>query len=183
MIDNRTVTPQLDLWLADPSVRVAHTRSSRATADDLWTAAREIELGQTRMLGRLIRWRIPGVPASITFDALFRQPPFAVLAEPDHALISGLVGRIWTLRRDYPALSDPAEFRDWSEAGTAKVLFAHWVERVRGDGARLRSETRIKAFGAQGRLGLASVRPLISGFQQLVGSDAMALAVRRAERR
>jgi hypothetical protein len=181
IIDNRPVAPQLDLWLADPSVRVAHARSSQATADSLWRAAREIELRQTRMLGRLIRWRIPGLPASTRFDALFRQPPFTVLEEHEHALISGLVGRIWTLRRDYPALEDPEEFRDWSEVGTAKVLFAHWVETVQA-GALMRSETRVKAFGAQGRIGLASVRPLISGFQHLVASDAMALAVRRAER-
>jgi hypothetical protein len=183
MIDNRTVTPQLDTWLADPAVRVAHARSSRATADALWRAAREIELRQTRMLGRLIRWRIPGLPSATTFDALFRQAPFAVLDEGEHALISGLVGRIWTLRRDYPDLTDPGEFRDWSEPGTAKVLFAHWVEGAESGGARLHSETRVKAFGAQGRLGLASVRPLISGFQNLVTSDAMALAVRQAERR
>lgn len=183
MIDNRTMAPQLDTWLADPAVRIAHARSSRASARDLWAAAQEIELGQTRMLGRLIRWRIPGVPGSTRFDALFRQPPFMVLDEPEHTLISGLVGRIWTLRRDYPTLEDPEEFQAWSEAGTAKVLFAHWVEPGEGTGALMRSETRVKAFGAQGRVGLASVRPLISGFQQLVASDALALAVRRAEQR
>jgi hypothetical protein len=183
MIDNRTVTPQLDRWLADPAVRVTHARSSRATTEKLWMAAREIELRQTRMLGRLIRWRIPGLPPETTFDGLFRHPPFAVLDSGEHALISGLVGRIWTLRRDYPTLADPEEFRDWSQTGTAKVLFAHWVEPGEGGGGRLCSEARVKAFGPQGRLGLASVRPLISGFQHLVANDAMALVVRRAERR
>jgi hypothetical protein len=181
MIDNRRVAPQLDTWLANPAVRVAHLRQSRADPEELWRAARQIELSDTRMLGRLIRWRIPGVSASSTFDLLFRQPPFAVLEEEEQALVSGLVGRIWTMRRDYPLLRDPAEFRDWTRSGTAKVVFAHWVEPAEGDGAVLRSETRVKAFGAQGRVGLASVRPLISGFQQLVASDALAAAVRQAE--
>jgi hypothetical protein len=95
------------------------------------------------MLGRLVRWRIPGTPADISFDEMFRRPPFLVLDEqPEQALISGLVGRIWTLRRDYPQLTDPEEFRRWSTPGTARVLFANWIE----DGA-LVSETRVEGFG------------------------------------
>ena len=181
--DNRTMAPRLDGWLQDPAVRVAHRSTSRASPEALWTAAREIELAQTRMLGRLIRWRIPDVAPQTTFEGLFRNQPFAVLEEGERALVSGLVGRIWTLRRDYPALADPEEFRGWSTPGTAKVLFAHWVEPDDATGSWLRSEVRVKAFGAQGRVGLASVRPLISGFQNLVASDAMAAAIRKAERR
>jgi hypothetical protein len=61
------------------------------------------------------------------------------------------------------------------------VLFANWVAEDAERGASLHSETRVEAFGVQGRIGLASVRPLIRGFQQLIWSDAMAAAVRRAE--
>jgi hypothetical protein len=172
---------KLDAWLPDPAIRVAHRRSSTAAPDRLWASAREIELGETRMLGRLIRWRIPGMAASTTFDGLFRHQPFSVLDEDEHALVSGLVGRIWTLRRDYPALQDPEEFRHWSQGGTAKVVFAHWVEPDGSEGSLLRSETRVKAFGAQGVIGLASVRPLIRAFEHLVGTDALAAVVRRAE--
>lgn len=135
------------------------------------------------MLGRLVRWRIPGLPADASFETLFRCPPFIVLAEGEWLLVSGLVGRIWTLRRDYPVLGNEDEFREWSKSGTAKVVFAHWVEAGDDSGSRLRSEARVKAYGAQGRVGLASVRPLISGFQHLVASDALAAAVRAAERR
>ena len=176
-------SPDLDTWLADPAVRVAHRRSSRAAPDDLWEAARTLELTDTRMLGRLVRWRIPGVPAQATFEDLFRHPPFTVLDESERALVSGLVGRIWTLRRDYPVLENLEEFRDWSKGGTAKVVFAHWVETSDGAGSLLRSEVRVKGYGAQGRVGLASVRPMIRGFQSLVATDALAGAVRAAERR
>jgi hypothetical protein len=182
MIDNRSLAPQLEAWLADPSIRVAHRRPSVAEPDQLWQAARQIELRDTRVLGRLVRWRIPGLRASTTFEELFRSPPFTVLDEDEHRLVSGLVGRIWTLRRDYPILDEPEEFTEWSQSGTAKVLFAHWVEPDDGSGSVLRSEARVEAFGAQGRIGLASVRPLISGFQHLVASDALAAAVRAAER-
>ena len=56
----------------------------------------------------------PGWPGASGFDDLFRQPPFMVLEEGEQLLVSGLVGRIWTLRRDYPTLSSPDEFQQWS---------------------------------------------------------------------
>ena len=46
-----------------------------------------------------------------------------------------------------------------------------------------RSETRVEAFGIQGRIGLAAVRPLISTFQNLVASDGIDAALRIAEDR
>jgi hypothetical protein len=139
-----------------------------------------LRLSDTRLLGRLVRWRIPGIPAAATFEELLRSAPFAVLEESELSLLSGIVGRIWTLRRDYPTLASPADFRAWSEPGTVRVLFANWVETGSGDNM-LRSETRIEPFGVQGRLGLASVRPLIGGFQHLIVTDAMGVALRRAE--
>src|SRR6202022_4662251 len=93
-----------------------------------WEAAQSVRVRDTRMLGRLVRWRIPGVPKDAPFDELFRSAPFTVLCEDDGVLVSGLVGRIWTLRRDYPKLTGVEEFRSWSEPGTARVLFANWVE-------------------------------------------------------
>ena len=177
----RGIAPDLDRWLPDPTIRVTHRRDSSASPEQLWAAARELRLGDTRLLGRLIRWRIPGVAGDSSFEELFRNPPFTVLDEAQRWLVSGLVGRIWTLRRDYPILEDPQDFRSWSRSGTAKVGYAHWVEPTNGEGSALRSETRVEAFGAQGQLGLASVRPLIRAFEQLVGNDALAAAVRRAE--
>ncbi|MBV9195020.1 MAG: hypothetical protein JO168_12815 [Solirubrobacterales bacterium] len=113
---------------------------------------------------------------------MFRNPPFMVLEEDEGALVSGLVGRIWTLRRDYPTLTDPHEFRVWARPGTARVVFAHWVDAP-GDGrTTLHSEARVEAIGAQGRLGLAAVRPLVRGFHHLIGSEGIATAVRQAER-
>ena len=123
--------PDLDHWLAKPSMRVAHRRESDATPQRLWEASRELKLSDTRRLGRIVRWRIPDLAPDLTFDEMFRSPPFIVLSEDaERALISGLVGRIWTLRRDYPRLADPEEFREWSTGGTARVLFANWVEQT-----------------------------------------------------
>jgi hypothetical protein len=171
----------LDAWLPSPAVRISHRRRSAAPAERLWAAAQAVRLGDTRVLGRLVRWRIPGTPPSISFDELFRSEPFLVLVDGEAALVSGIVGRIWTLRRDYPELTGEQEYLQWSRSGTAKVMFANWVEPARSHGSLLRSETRVQTFGVQGRIGLASVRPMIRAFQPLIGSDAMAAAVRRAE--
>jgi hypothetical protein len=174
--------PDLDRWLPDPSIRVVHHRQSTVSTDRLWLAARQTQLRDTRLLGHLIRWRLPGVAVDSSFEEFFRNPPFTVLDEADRWLVSGVVGRIWTLRRDYPILEDSAEFRRWSSSGTAKVVFGHCVQATEDGRSALRSEVRAEAFGAQGQLGLASVRPLIRAFEHLVGSDALAAAVRRAER-
>jgi hypothetical protein len=178
-----TGTPDLDKWLPDPALRVFHQRQSTASVDDLWQAARAVRLGDTAVLGRLVRWRIPDLPREEGFDDLFRQPPFMVLEEREHVLVSGLVGRIWTLRRDYPLLRSSQEFRDWSQPGTARVVIANWIAPAHGDGSVIAAEARVDAIGTRGRLGLRAVRPLVRSFEHLVGSDGITAAVRRAERR
>jgi hypothetical protein len=176
--------PDLDRWLSEPAIRVSHRRRSGAPPDYLWDAALAVTLQQTSLLGRLVRWRIPGTPAEISFDELFRNPPFLVLDEAEHMLVSGLVGRIWTLRRDYPELATPEAYRSFSERGTARVLFANWIDAgADGESATLSSEVRVEAIGAQGRIGVAAVRPLVRAFEHLIGTDGIEAAVRRAERR
>jgi hypothetical protein len=163
-------------------MRVAHRRETSATPDQLWEAARGVRLSDARLLGRLVRWRIPGLAADLAFDELFRAPPFIVLAQaPGRALLSGLVGRIWTLRRDYPQLEDPEQFRTWSTPGTARVVFANWIETASDERAAINAEVRVEAIGAQGRVGVAAVRPLVGAFGSLIGSDGIEMAVRRAE--
>jgi hypothetical protein len=157
----------------------------RASAAELWEAAQTVRLQDTQMLGRLVRWRIPGLEGGMAFDEMFRRPPFTVLDEGEHYLLSGIVGRIWTLRRDYPTLDGPEAFRAYCTRGTVRVLFASWAQpsdAAHETRAELCSEVRVEAFGRQGRLGLATVRPLVRGFQQVIGTDGISAAVRRAER-
>jgi hypothetical protein len=176
--------PDLDRWLSAPAIRVSHERQSTASPDRLWAAAQAVTIQQTAVLGRLIRWRIPGTPATITLDQLFRNPPFLVLDESEHALVTGLVGRIWTLRRDYPRLATPEDYRDFSQRGTARVLLANWVRAdPHGTSAALASEARVEPIGPQGRIGVAAVRPLVRAFHHLIGTDGIEAAVRRAEQR
>jgi hypothetical protein len=174
------VTPDLDAWLPNPTIHVSHRRETSASPERLWESAQTVRLSDARLLGRLVRWRIPGLAGDLTFDEMFRAPPFVVLTEePSRLLVSGLVGRIWTLRRDYPQLNDPEEFRAWNTPGTARVVFANWIEY--DPPTTIHAEARVEAIGAQGRVGVAAVRPLVRAFGSLIGSDGIDIAARRAE--
>jgi hypothetical protein len=174
-------TPDLTRWLPDPILSSVHRREADARPAPLWRAAGTVTLADCRVLGRLVRWRIPGLPAHLTYHQLFRTQPFVLLEETASSSVSGLCGQIWTLRRDYPCLEGPAAFDDWQTPGTVKVLFAHWVEPAGRDRATLVSEVHIDAFDSAGRRGLRLVRPLISAFERLIDREPLAIAARRAE--
>lgn len=169
--------PDLDRWMPDPDVCSRHRRPSEAAPMDLWHAAETVLLDDTRTLGRLVRWRIPGTPGDIPFRDLFRRPPFLVLEEGEGWSVSGLAGRIWTLDRDYPRLESPEEFETWDESGTVRVVMANWV----ADGA-IHSEARVDAVDRSARLRLRAVWAVVGRFERLIGGEALVLAARRAER-
>jgi hypothetical protein len=174
---------QLDDWLAEPAVRTRHRRRAAADADELWAAARGIRLSETRTLGRLVRWRIPGTASTQTFSGLLAEYPFVVLAEGERWSVSGLCGRIWTLNRDYPRLDGPEAFRAWSEPGTVRVLFTHWVDSDGDGGSTIVSEARVAPVDRAADLRLRSLWMLVGVFERLIGAETLELAVARAEGR
>jgi hypothetical protein len=183
--DTRPTEPAdlLDAWLADPAVRTHHRRTAASAPADLWRAATHLRLSETRTLGHLIRWRIPGLASGdLTYGELFRAYPFTVLEEGDGYLLAGLCGRIWTLARDYPRLDGPDAFATWREPGTVRVLFGHWVRRD-GDGAELVSEARVQPVDRSASLRLRALWKLIGPFERLVGAEAITVAVRGTESR
>ncbi len=174
---------ELDAWLPDAAVRTRQARSARAAANELWRAAEHVRLSETGLLGRLVRWRIPGTPADMRFAELFERYPFVVLERGPRHAVSGLCGRIWTLRRDYPRLADADAFRSWREPGTVRVLLAHWSESDGDGGSRLVSEARVEPVDRRAALRLRALWTVVGRFEPLIRSEALALAVRRAEAR
>jgi hypothetical protein len=172
---------ELDAWLPAPAIRTRHRRTARAEPAALWRAAASVRLDETRRIGRLVRWRLPGTPPHETFRDLLARYPFVVLDEGDGFSLSGMAGRIWTLTRDYPRLEGAEAFRAWSEPGTARVLFAHWVEPAEGGRAALVSEARVEPVDRRARLALRSLWLAVGVFERLIGSEPLTLAVRRAE--
>src|SRR4051795_12210425 len=172
----------LDAWLPDPQIRTLHRRDARAPADELWHAAESVQVCDAPTLGRVVRWRIPGTPRNIPFRDVFRRYPFAVLEEGDQWSVSGLCGKIWTLRRDYPRIHGADEFLAWDRPDTVRVLFGHWVEE-HGDRATLVSETRIKPVDRLARLRTRALWTALGRFERLIGGEALRVAARRAESR
>ena len=170
----------LDDWLARPTVRTVHRRECARPAAELWAGAAAVRLSDCRLLGRLVRARIPDLGPDMAFSDLFRREPFNLLEEgPTHAA-SALCGRIWTVRRDFSMLSTPADFKTWQVPGTVRVLFAHWAHAT-PRGSALVSEVRIAPVDRRARLYLRGMEPFIGAFQGLVGIEALGAAVRNAE--
>jgi hypothetical protein len=174
------VSEALDNWLPDYSVRTYHRRAAPVSRDALWSAATTIRLADTRRLGKLVGWRIPGLHGSQTYHEMFRSYPFTVLEETGDTLISGLCGKIWTPARDYPALADAGAFADWREPGTVRVAFAHWAEPLEDGRSQLISEARVEPIDTTARLRLKAIWTLLGPFERLVGAEPLELAVRRA---
>jgi hypothetical protein len=174
--------PRLESWLDTYQVRTAHRRAAAAEPAELWSAARNVCMCDTHALGRLVRWRIPGVSTDQTFLEMFREYPFTLLEEGEAHSVSGLCGKIWTLARDYPRLGGPEDFRTWAEPGTVRVLFAHWVVPTAG-GAELLSEARVAPVDRAAALRLRALWTVIGRFERLVGAEALTMAAREAERR
>ena len=174
--------PDLDVWLPDPQVRTLHSRSARADADRLWDEAGTIRLRDAPALGRAVRWRIPDSSPDLLFRDLFRQYPFAVLAEGSRWSASGMCGRIWTLRPDYPRIHGADDFLAWEVPGTVRVLIAHWIEREGPAQNALVSEARIKPVDGQAGFRLRALWALVGHFERLIGREVLSVAVDRAER-
>jgi hypothetical protein len=172
------VRARVEDWLPDAAVRVHHERTAPVTPEEFWAAAERVRLEDTRTLGRLVRWRIPGLREGITFRDVFREYPFTELEGGDTWSISGMAGRIWTFKRDYPRLESAEAFREWDQRGTVRVLFAHWVEPD-GGGARLISDCRVQPVDRASGLRLRALWGLIGKFERLIGGEALTAAVRQ----
>jgi hypothetical protein len=177
-----TISERLDRWLPASTIRRRHRRLAAADPDRLWDCARAVRLADTRTLGRLVRWRIPGLAAECTFDELLRGYPFTVLEVDERLLVSGLCGRIWTFARDYPRLAGPDDFRAWAEPGTVRVVIANWVSASEHGRSEIVSEARVTAVDRGAALRLRALWAVVGPFSHLVGAEGLTAAARRAER-
>jgi len=175
--------PALDYWLPGPVVRTHHRLAARASPDTLWPAAEDTTHSATRRLGRLVHLRIPGLSDGITYRYLFRCPPFVLLEDGERHSLSGLCGKIWTLKRDYPQIDGPEEFLAYDEPGTARVLFAHWVEELGGGRSELVSEARIDPVDTSAKWRLRALWRVVGPFEPFIGKEPLPLAARKAEER
>jgi hypothetical protein len=173
------MTLDLDRWLPDPQITTRHSRTAEVGAERLWDAASNIRLRDTPVLGRAVRWRIPGTSADIAFRRLLSSYPFTVLDEGETWSVSGICGRLWTLRRDYPEINGD-DFRAWDRPGTVRAVIAHWVEDAQPGSATLMSESRVQAVDRSAALRMRALWTVVGRFERLIGGEALRVAVRAA---
>jgi hypothetical protein len=171
----------IERWAAKPVVRTHHRRVAAADAGAFWRAASSVRLNETRALGRLVRWRIPDTPGHITYHELFERYPFTPLEEGETHLLTGLCGRIWTLQRDYPRLEGPADFEEWDERDSVRVLLAHWTRPLDDGRSEIVSEARVVPIGRRAAVRMRSLWAVIGTFERLIGAEPLVIAQRRAE--
>src|SRR5262245_8131865 len=170
----------LDDWLPDPQVRTRHRQSAAADADRLWQAAGTVRLRDAPKLGLAVRWRIPGTAPELSFRDLLREYPFTVIDEGACWSVSGMCGRIWTVRRDYPRIEGSSDFRSWDQRGTVRVLLAHWIEEDGPGQSALVSEGRIKPLDGQAAIRLRAMCAVVGHLESLIGGEVLGVAARRA---
>ncbi len=178
-----SAAPVLDDWLRRPVVRTHHRHAAQASPDILWHAAEDVRLSETRRLGRLVHWRIPGLSGDMTYRQLFRCPPFVLLEEGERHSLSGLCGNIWTLKRDYPQIDGPEEFLAYDEPGNVRALFAHWIEELGAGRSELVSEARIEPVDARSKWRLRALWRVVGPFEPFIAKEPLPLAARAAEER
>jgi hypothetical protein len=173
----RIIAPDLDQWLPDPQIRTRYSRAASAAPIELWHAAETIRVRDAPRLGRVLRWRIPGTPAAIPYREVFRRYPFTVLEEGEGWSVSGLAGKPWSLRRDYPELAGADDVRDWDDSGTVRILFAHWVSDGEGESAEIVSESRVEPVDRSARWRMRALWSAVGRVEGLIGRVAHDAAV------
>jgi len=176
------MTASLDDWLPQAHIHMRHARSSRVPPQELWEAARELRLDETPTMRRLIRWRLGShAPAAdTTYRELFRSGIFMLLEEGELFSVSGVAGRIWHPSGDYARLESPADYREYTRLGTAKVALLTEV-REHERGSQIVSESRVHVDGWRARVLFRGFWTMIRPFSRYVPHEVLAAAVRRAE--
>lgn len=133
---------------------------------------------------RLIRWRLGShaPPPDTTFHDFFRTGIFIQLEEGERYTVSGVAGKIWTPSGQYERFATAADYKEHAAGGTAKVVILHAV-REHPEGAELVSESHVVVYGRRTRIFFRPFWQMIHPFARLIGSEALAAAVRRAEGR
>ena len=176
--------PTVRDWLPDSHAHLSYRRQSTVPPDVLWEAATQVRLADAPRLSRLVHWRLGShAPATdMTFQDFFRTGIFIQLEEGEHYSVSGVAGRIWTPSGQYERFATAADYKEYEESGTAKVVFLTWV-REHPKGSEIANEAHILVYGRRARVIFWPFWQVVHPFGRLIGAEGLALAVKRAEGR
>jgi hypothetical protein len=177
-------TTEVQDWLPGCHARLHLARASRATPEELWSAAQAIQLRDAPRLARLIRWRLGkhAPPPETTFEEFFRTGIFMLLEEGDRLYISGVAGKIWAPSGDYAQFETAGEYREYRARGIAKVVVKTEV-REHERGSQIVSDARVWCADRRTQLIFRPFWTVVHPLARFIYSDGFAAVVRRAEGR
>ena len=172
----------LDTWLPDYHVRAVQRRAARATPEELWAAAQQTPIGDTRVLRPLIGARLGphAPPLDTTFRELFRTDIFTLLEEGDRYSISGVAGCLWAPRGEYAHFESAADYKQYEEPFRAKGAVMTLV-REHERGSEIVTEIRVWCTDRRAEVRFRSVWLLVTPFLGFVRRELLRAVVRRAE--
>ena len=143
---------ELDSTMSRSSAARASTGArARLRATSCGSAAREVRLSETALLGRLRALADPGLePDTSPTTRLFREPPFVVLEEGERCWSQGSWAGSGRCAGTTPGCARPRSSADGRERGTARVVFAHWAQDASPAGS---ARARLEAGAADRRPG------------------------------
>jgi hypothetical protein len=159
-----------------------YRRASRATPQELWRAAAQTRIRDTRLLRPLIGARLGphAPPADTTFRELFRTGVFTLLEEGDHYSISGLAGCLWAPRGEFARFDSAADYRQYEAPGRAKGAVLTLV-REHERGSEIVTEIRVWCTDRSAEMRFRPVWLVVSPFMRFVRLDLLRGVARRAE--
>ncbi len=178
-------TMLIDDFLPNYHVSERHQTVVHSSTENVYAAARQLDLSQAKL--SMFLFRLRGIPAGRSAPSCFTlndflKMRFILLGEkPNEELLLGLVGRFWTPSGELRRL-DIEGYRNFTEPGFAKAAWNFSLsERVDGS-ILLETETRVYCLDDVSRRWFRLYWLLIGGFSGIIRREILQAIKQNAER-
>jgi hypothetical protein len=156
----------IDDWLPEWDVGERHDIAVPVSPERALELARSTPAAPDAIVRALISAR--GMTArDETIEGFFAAHRFVVLAETPTQLVVGAVGAVWRVRGGLVPLADGEAWRAAAVPGTIKAAADFRAEPIPG-GARLTTETRVRAADEQARRAFGRYWLVVGPFSALI---------------
>ena len=183
----------LDRFMPRFEVAERHETVVDAPAATTWIAAKELDLGQSRIVKTIFRGREILMRSEPRADGKELQPGplleqtlalgWSVLAEdPGREIVVGSITKPWTADPSFQAVA-PDDFATFDEPGYVKIAWTLSVEALEGERSIFRTETRVATTDADSRRRFRRYWAVFSPGILLIRRQSLGIVRRNAEHR
>ncbi len=177
----KQVMKLIDHFLPDFQFNKIHEITVHASAPEVYTAIKELDMSNSTMIRLLFRMR--GLPATALTMKGSEEVGFVLLGEePENELLLGLIGRFWKINGEIHK-SDEQTFVRFRKPGFAKAAWNFNVRQLKANKTELSTETRIFCTDNSSYRKFRLYWFLIGPFSGLIRRKILSLIKKSAERR